>query len=312
MLFILLQTSICFSEIFQLDSALNVRNSNTDFTNTDDVIGHVSAGTKFEVLSSKTLRSGAKALKIKIIKRGKGSTLSKKSEQSSPLYIYQGKNKKFTELSPNTTTEASATGSAEECANCASEVKQQMEEQSAVSFSQALLRQMETQASAPPERKSASADILQKIKNYENSPQVAETIRLADKRITRLKGTGKCYRETKKSLVKGGLLNSHPSDKYARNAANTLSKFGFVNLIDKPYNLNLTPDNAPKGSVLVFKSSRKCDRHTSNTEWNGCGDVTIKLGKDKFASDYKSSSAITDGRSGHKYELIGVMIKPNL
>ncbi len=316
---IILFSSISFSETYRLDSALNVRDENTDFVSTDDVVGHVSAGTEFEIVSSKTLRSGARALEIKIKKKGKGSNLSNDYIQTGPVYIYEGKNTKFTKISNAPGTEADVSYSKADCIGCSSENKKQMDKQPAVDLAKKYIQFQEEEANTPKiSTSNAPTNILEQIKNYSNSTQVAKTIKLATSRIKRLSGAGKCYKETKNSLVAGGLLKSKPSDKYARNAANTLSKLGWVNLIKEPYSLNYTPETAPEGSVLVFESSSKCDPYTKNIMGLGCGDATIKLGDGsktngfKYASDYKSKLAITEGRTGHKYRLIGVMIKPNL
>ncbi len=307
------------AQVYRLDSALNVRDDDKDFVSEDDVVGHVSAKTEFEIVSSKTLRSGAKALEVKILNKGKGSNLSNDYVKTGPVYIYQSKNTKFTKISNSTETEASVPYSKTECATCASDNKKDMEKQPAVTFAKDYIQAVEEKASEPKTSPSAApASIQEQIKNYENSPEVAKTIKLAAARIKRLSGGGKCYKETKNSLVAGGLLKSKPSDKYARNAANTLSGLGFVNLLKEPYSLNYTPDTAPKGSVLVYESASKCDKYTKNIMGLGCGDTAIKLGDGsdtkgfKYASDYKSDKAITEGRTGSKYRLIGVMIKPNL
>ena len=316
---IILFSSISFSETYRLDSALNVRDENTDFVSTDDVVGHVSAGTEFEIVSSKTLRSGAKALEIKIKKKGKGSNLSNDYVQTGPVYIYEGKNTKFTKISNAPGTEADVSYSKADCIGCSSENKKQMDKQPAVDLAKKYIQFQEEQANTPKiSTSNAPTNILEQIKNYENSPQVAKTIKAAMSRIKRLTGIGGCYKQAKLTMVAGGLLKSKPSDKYARNAANTFSKLGFVNLLKEPYSLKYTPETAPKGSLLVYRSASSCDMYTQNIMGKGCGDVAIKLGDGsetkgmKYSSDYNSPRSILQSKIGHKYELIGVMIKPDL
>ena len=95
------------AETFRLDSSLNVRSDNSDFVTADDVTGHVSAGTEFEIVSSKVLRSGAKAVEIKVTKLGNGSRINKNN--SEPIYIYQNKKTEFKSLSPVAKMEADIT-----------------------------------------------------------------------------------------------------------------------------------------------------------------------------------------------------------
>ena len=77
-------------------------------------------------------------------------------------------------------------------------------------------------------------------------------------------------------------------------------------------------DRIPKGAVLVYESAVACNKSTKNIMGQGCGHIEVKLGDGsdtkgfKYASDYKSGKSILDGSTGHKYRLVGVMIKPDL
>jgi hypothetical protein len=154
------------------------------------------------------------------------------------------------------------------------------------------------------------------VKNYSESSTVDQMVKWTTKNINKLRGGGKCYRLTKKILAAGGLIAAPFSDGYARNALNTLPKLGFINLLSPPYNYKLNPDNAPKGSVLVYESNHKCDEYSGKTFQTGCGHIEVKLGDGKktggfrFASDYKNDESILEGSSKYKYRLAGVMIKP--
>lgn len=315
--FSLLASSEVFaSEIYKLDRSLNIRSSNTNFISTESVIGHVSQGTEFTILSRKKLQSGAEALEIEIVSPGRGSALPK--VKSTPFYIYQSKNKKFQTLTPSSATEAGSDCADGSCHKSAAQT--QMSSQHAVQTSREIVAAIEEQASAPTEITADATQIQSQIQRYSESSAVQKMVSWSMKNITRLSGAGQCYKKSKKALVAGGLIDSHFSDKYARDAANTLAERGFVNLNAHPYNLKLTPETAPKGAVLVYRSRIKCDtsRNTGRTMDSGCGHIEIKLGDGsdtkgfKYASDYKSKESILSGATGDRYELAAVMIKPNL
>jgi len=311
------------AQVYRLNSSLSTRDSDQNFITNDDVNGYVSAGTEFEIISSKILASGSKALEIKIIKPGPNSQIPK--FYSGPIYIYQNKKTEFDTVSNPTLIEAAAP-----CADgsCNTSVPQeQMKSQQVVKIAQDLVSAIETQASVPvippttaPTVNIESDSINEKIQNYSNSFQVEKMIKWTMRNIQRRSGGGLCYKLTKNSLAAGGLIESHYSDQYARDAVVTLTERGFINLNSKPYDLKFTPETAPKGAVLVYRSSVKCDnsRKTGRTMATGCGHIEIKLGDGsktkgfKYSSDYKNEESILDGASGFKYELIGVMIKPEL
>lgn len=304
------------SEIYKLDRSLNVRSSNTNFISTESVIGHASKGTEFTVLSRKKLQSGAEALEIEIVSPGQGSALPK--VKSTPFYIYQSKNKKFQNVAPSSATEAGSDCADGSCYQSASQV--QMNSQHAVQTARDIVAAVEEQVSTPTEKMTDENLIQNQIQRYSESASVQKMVSWSMKNITRLSGAGQCYKKTKRSLAAGGLIDSHYDDKYARDAADSLAERGFVNLNTSPYNLKLTPETAPKGAVLVYRSRIKCDKtkNTGRTMDSGCGHIEIKLGDGsdtkgfKYSSDYKNKESILAGSTGDRYELAAVMIKPNL
>lgn len=302
-----------FAQTHVLKKTYNFRNDDKNFITSSNIVGQISEGSEVEVLSKKTLNSGATAIKIKVINPGYGS--SDKLTAGDEVYVYQPPRTtavKPVEIDSKSSMEA---GISDTCVGCSASA---MGSQTAVSTSQKLLAALEQQADSVKDAvPAASSNYQEMIQKYENSPQVEKAVKWAAVSIGRLKGGGKCYRGTKLILAKGQLIdNARYPDKYARDAVNTLPSMGFVNLLNQPYNLKLTPDTAPKGAVLVYESALACDKSTRNIMGQGCGHIEVKLGDGKktkgykFASDYKSENSILDGATGNKYRLIGVMIKP--
>lgn len=308
----LLLSEIASAQIYQLDSSISVRDDNTDFVSDDDVTGFVSRGTEFKVVSEKTLRSGAKALKVEFTKLGKGSRLDK--DDQGPFYIYKRKNKEFKVLNNNSTTEASTTCSDGSCGGAAAP------KQNAVETSREFLRRLEEDV-----EKKADAEALKKaphstdelkalVDRYSNSKTVDRMVNWAVRNIQATRGRGKCYRKVKETLSKNKMSKGRPIlGAYARNAVPNLKEHGYINLMESPYSMSFTPQTAPKGAVLVYDSARDCDRgNRIVTMGKGCGHIEIKLGNGLYSSDYKSTSAITQTGIGRHYRLKAVMIKPDV
>lgn len=308
---LLFSTCVFADEIYQVDATYNIRDNNTNFVNQAGVIGQISKGTEFKIISSTTLPSGAKALQIEITKLGKSSRLP--DEIETPMYLYQGIDKEFKTTSANRTTEAGTDCADGSCYQSAAQ--NQMKSQQVVQTAKSIVQAVETQAATAPNIDKEA--LLAQIQKYSDSAAVQKKINWIMTHIYRQTGGGKCYQKTKIALVAGGLIDSHYSDQYARNAVNTLTERGFVNLNAPPYNMNYTPETAPKGAILVYKSKVKCDRskNTGRTMDMGCGHVEVKLGDGtktkgfKYASDYKSKESILAGSTGDRYELVGVMVK---
>lgn len=338
-IFFLLQIfffGILQAQTFRLDSSLNVRNSENSFINTDDVVGHISIGTEFEIVNTKILGSGSKSVEIKVKKLGKGSNLNTNTTDS--LFIYQNKNTAFKQVFNSLQTESGVPCADGTCNQSAAQ--QQMQQQHVVQTSQNIVSALENQNSVP-----VQSDMEQKIKRYSESSEVAKTVKWAfQANKNRLKGVGACYRRVKEALAtkcdfssktkiqctnvlkpEGGksgpgnnLIEKRFDDNKAADAVKTLPQHGFINLLDEVGYKNLTPETAPKGAVLVYQSLIACNKSRLKDFKNGCGHVEIKLGDGsdtqgkKYVSDYVNDAPITSGGTGHLYKLVGVMIKPNL
>ena len=317
---ILLFSSLSFSEVYRLDSALNVRDAKTDFTNENDVIGHVSAGTNFEIVSSQTLHSGAKALEIKIIKRGKGTRLSDDDEKSGPIYIYQSKDRVFEKISNTQSTEAGVPCTDGSCNKTASQVD--MAKQPIVKTLGPIAAKVEEQNSVPKTMPdNISPDLLEKINKYSTHPLVQKTIKVAIDKYSGKKfdKRRKCYKGVKDTMLASGLIKGRPPGLHARLGIRDLKEKGFDNLLDAPFNIKYTYETAPTGCLLVYDSARSCDKYSKNVMGQGCGDIAIKLGDGsktngfKYSNDNLSKTAIMQHPGvGHKYKLSGVMCNLNM
>lgn len=86
-----------------LESEHNIRDDNSDFITSKNIIGRLKIGTEVKVLSTHKLRSGAQALQVEIVNPAKGSKIN---TPEGPFYIYQGKYSKLKEVAPSQKTEA--------------------------------------------------------------------------------------------------------------------------------------------------------------------------------------------------------------
>ncbi len=316
-----------------------IRKRMPSFSNEASKIGVLHAGTEFNVKNSVELSNGAEALEIEITKISNKSHYNK--SPSGTMWIYKGNDAHFSdvEVSPNATTEAQASVAPDKkCENCATDL--QRETQSAKQNMNALKAagnamlavQNQPQPSKPPEavaqpqpqkatplEPSYGGDIAAQIKNYSNSSEVAAALTWAD-RNRNGRSTRKCYRKVKLALAakdkKGkSLIPSWYSEVPAREAKNSLQKYGFKNLLDtEPYKSQIkSPSQAPKGAVLVYSSNLTCP----GTRIANCGHIEMKMDHGSnpgYISDYKSANAINETPrsliAGSRYKLIGVMVKP--
>jgi len=300
------------AQTYQLESSLSVRDDNTDFVSADDVTGFVSKGTEFKVLSEKTLRSGAKALEVEFTKLGKGSRLDK--DDRGPFYLYKRKNKDFKVINNGASTEAGTTCADGTCGETASAGKQNAVETSR-EFLRRLEEDVERKANEQALKKAphSSDELKALIDRYSTSKTVDRMVNWATRNITATRGRGKCYRKAKETLSKNNMSKGPIYGRYARGAIPNLKEHGYINLMESPYNMNYTPESAPKGAVLIYDSARDCDRgNRIVTMGKGCGHIEIKLANGLFSSDYKSTNAITKTGIGRHYRLKAVMIKPDV
>lgn len=303
---ILLSSTIAWSEVVRLDASYFARSS-PDFLSENNKIDVLKKGTELEILEKKVLPSGAEALKVKVLSN---SNLSKKD-----VWVYRSNHSHYTSLSssnPNTQTEAGQKQT--DCKDCdrTGNLNNNLRSngQSLADVSKAISEQqnrVSEKDSHPIDRTINS--LVDKVKHYSQSTPVQKVISAA-KNNAHARSIGKCYRYVKNALAKG-LTPGWYSDMAARSGKDSLKRYGFINLLDhEPYKTKLkSPAEAPKGAVLVYSSGKPC----RGTRIKDCGHIEIKLdheGKPGYASDYYSSKPVTSTRSGSRYKLIGVMIKP--
>lgn len=200
-----------------------------------------------------------------------------------------------------------------------------------------------------PPRTPFTGPLGDQIERYSDSPEVTRMISWA--MAHRGRSRGLCYRLVKEAmatrcggnivrngrvryrcvnlLATGGtrgpgnnLIPDWFPDERALSAKDTLKTKGFVNLLEtEPYRTQLAnrPEMAPKGAILVYSSGMTCGSRTSRratTNLNlDCGHTEIKTaepGHPGFVSDYYSERPITQGLSGPRYRLVGVMMKPGV
>ena len=313
----LLSSANLLADIRVLKNSYNARTDDKNFFSSSNILGQVPAGSEVDVLSERKLGSGALSIKIllkKLPKKYRGEL-----EAGDIVYIYQKNNTTAfsdSKKKAKQKLEAGLSCSGFECQNSSATV---LGYQQGVSTSRKLLAALEEGAEKAHD---AAVDTAAKaydfIEKYEKSPKVAKAVKWAKDNVKRLFGSGKCYKVTKSILKSGDLIPYKFSDKYARDGVDTLTEYGLVNLLAKPYSFKFTTDTAPKGAVLVYESAVACNKSTKNIMGQGCGHIEVKLGDGsdtkgfKYASDYKSGKSILDGSTGHKYRLVGVMIKPDL
>lgn len=278
-------------EIFEVPGSINVRSS-INFYGSTNIIGNLPAGSQVEILERKQLQSGAISLNIKVVSPQNKVSLN----DQSPIYIWQSKD--WQKIS---TTEAQVTCPGMEC--------------QPTELTPAHLKDIKQFLRKVEEQDNEVTDLEKEIINYSNSLEVKKTIDWAYEKNKHKKSSFSCYRAVKEALAnqtkrgKGSgnnLINKWYSSQKARDAVGDLEKKGFINLLDhSPYNESLKdPRKAPKGAVLVYKTTR-----------HRYGHIEIKLDEGEnslYAADYVSARPITAGGSGKSYTLIGVMIKPGL
>lgn len=148
------------------------------------------------------------------------------------------------------------------------------------------------------------------ILKYSESDDVKKTIAHAMKKKSS-RSRKLCYRYVKRSLLAGDLIDTYPPGGHAREAVKDLQAQGMINLLDDPKYKDkiLSPDDAPKGAVIVYHNDTK-----------ESGDIQIKTdwgSEGGYVSDFytpnnflMSPKARRYADKGKPYKIIGVMIKP--
>ncbi len=103
--------------------------------------------------------------------------------------------------------------------------------------------------------------------------------------------TGQCYLFVKAALLKAGIVSSKLYGVSAKHAGKELIRHGFTKL-------NITPEDAPIGAILVYKGygRRAVRKH---------GHIEIKVSNNEFASDCLTTMPKTNKRKA----LIGIYYK---
>lgn len=306
-----------FAEILELNANYWAR-STPDFLSEKNKLDVFTKGDQVEVLEVKKMPSGAEGLRVRLIK-GESSTVHDKE-----VWIYRSvkshySNRPYEDQVGSQARVASNTEAGIRplpCKDCEMASDMLLKNKSNLSeISDAITEQQNKQSETIGENISKSmSSMAQKIKNYSNSKQVQKVVTAA-KNNAHSRSIGMCYRYVKNALAKG-LTPGWFSDTAAKSGKETLKKYGFINLLEhEPFKTQIkSPNQAPKGAVLVYSSGKSCRKSRTIKD---CGHIEIKLGEEGqpgFASDYYSSTAINDTpkarRWGSNYKLIGVMIKP--
>ncbi|MFM6929147.1 MAG: hypothetical protein ACKOX6_11825 [Bdellovibrio sp.] len=148
------------------------------------------------------------------------------------------------------------------------------------------------------------------VMKYSEGKDVASAIAFAMKKKY-AKSQAYCYRSVKRALVASGIVEEYPPGEHAKQAVNDLKDQGLINMLEhsKYKKLLQTPDDAPKGAILVYANNTKESGDTQiKTDWGS---------ESGFVNDFYSNNSFLESpkarrydREGKPYKIIGVMIKP--
>lgn len=168
-----------------------------------------------------------------------------------------------------------------------------------------------------------NAEIIKKgIKSYSESDKTKLMIKKLRRNITKCiadscdkisslankdkkpgyKSVAYCARYVKYGMLGSkNYLKSYPNFVNAVNAGHTLKNAGFSNLMDNPSFSSITPENAPIGSVIVYRKV--------GAKGGRPGHIEVKTAENEYISDFKGSKPT---RVGGMRVPIGIYIKvPN-
>lgn len=159
---------------------------------------------------------------------------------------------------------------------------------------------------------------------YSKNPKTLNAISIIEKNATRclrqqsIKGVQVCRsvgakKEARRSIalctkyVKHALwekdprfiTGKYPNGTFAVDSGEFLKGAGFSNLLDLDSFKNMTPKNAPKGAVLVYRNTAKKNGRP--------GHVEIKLDDKRYGSDHINTRAISEYHP--QRELIGIYVQ---
>lgn len=141
------------------------------------------------------------------------------------------------------------------------------------------------------------------VSQYSENPKVVKMIRIANSRSNK-RSVRMCYRYVKQAMMSVDALDQYPTGRKAIDGIKDLKAEGWSNMMDNPKYKGLIkgPDDAPKGTILVY-------RDTNNKSRPGHIEIKTDHGeKGGYVSDFFRG---TDTNLRAR-ELVGVMIKENL
>ncbi len=319
--FYFLTTVVAFSlfpalvtaQIYNVMSVQKIRSS-ADFLSNSNIIGSLPKDSKIKVLEVKVLPSGSQALRVEIVSSIKPPTEASPTE---PLWIYRKSNADYVEVTAETAKvkTAKTEGKTEDyCATCQDAAMKKNRNHKDLSTVTQSVEKENSKASISLD--SNTSALRELVKKYSESIEVEATIAKAKKLFGRNTHPKlKCYRAVKEALAaspqgtkNSGLIPGRFDDEAALNAKNSLKDYGFVNLLDSDFYKSeiKDPSDAPRGSILVYSSGKRCAR----SRIKDCGHIEIKTagpGSPGYISDYYSNQPITKFSN---YKLVGVMVKP--
>jgi hypothetical protein len=297
-----------FAETVIVPRAANVRSSK-DFYGRENVLDQLPQGSKVEIISRRSLLSGADALEVKIISPENKLSLNEKK----PIYIWQSKNEIKNDLFK--------TESGVACTNCTAEPVQAPVPTNDIKniVNKIEEQQSEVATTSATEEKKAqfTGNLADAIKKYSESIQVQKSFEWANNNVRR--GNGMCYRHTKEALAvqtKAGkgmgnnLIPKWYSSAKAKYGVSDLKKKGFVNLLDHDDYKDMNSKTAPHGAVLIYKHINR-----KGVEDKKAGHAEMKFDRvidGKTVSQFfygPLHSYPVNNREGSRYILIGIMIK---
>jgi hypothetical protein len=303
-----------------------------DFLNPAMVLGTLPPQTEGTILQSKTLHSGSRGHKIKV-------TSSKdKKWIGQEVWVYEDKDEKTRRVKLNKNNESLLVSQKpletqeNNCSACHGGRVSILNPRFLDSI-QATSRKIESNENIPK-----SLDRI--IKNYSESTAVSNLIKYAKSGTSYKVENGKrikkadneparqCTRAVKDATVKAGLISKEerPSSVPAIKILDDYKKLGFINLLDTEMKSHIeNPDQAPKGSILVYSSEpikplnnkkRKADPEVNCLVYHTCGHTEIKTtppGQGGYVSDFQTNTAITNlpeaWAVSRRYQLVGVLIR---
>lgn len=300
------------AQIYNVTSTHNIHSS-SDFSSQSNVIGSLPRGSKIKVLEVKSHPSGTQALRIEIMT---SDTTPAEKNKLEPQWIIRRSNADYIEVTaekPKAKILKTEVKMEDYCAECNNPAMKKNSNQ----------KDLDKVTKSVEKDSGIRSDLREMVKNYSESLEVETTIAKAQKLYGRVKTAGlRCYHGVKEALraspegtKNSGLASRDISGRAAASAVDHLKEFEFVNLLDSEFYKSTikNPSDAPKGSVLVYSSGKKCAKDKNNPKNPpilDCGHVEIKIsdpGKPGYISDFYSPVPITDYT---KYKLIGVMVKP--